>query len=71
MEMPQPKFRKYLQTGFATPSGKVELSSSVLADLGFDPLPYYRELPVQPDEFPYLVFTGVREDPFSDGSAKY
>ena len=64
MEVPQPKFRKYLQKGFATPSGKVELASSVLADLGFDPLPYYRELPVQPDEFPYLVFTGVREDPF-------
>ena len=64
MELPPPKYQKYRQTGFATPSGKVELASSVLADLGFDPLPYYRELPVQPDEFPYLVFTGVREDPF-------
>ncbi len=39
MEMPAPKFRKYRKTGFATPSGKVELYSSVLDDLGFDPLP--------------------------------
>ena len=31
--------KKYLETGVATPSGKVELSSSVLDDLGFDSLP--------------------------------
>lgn len=64
MEMPVPKFRKYRKTGFATPSGKVELSSSVLEELGFDPLPYYREAPRPSDEFPYAVFSGVREDPF-------
>ncbi|WP_165170937.1 molybdopterin-dependent oxidoreductase [Adlercreutzia sp. ZJ242] len=29
--------------GFATPTGKVELASSVLRDLGFDPLPNYAE----------------------------
>lgn len=28
---------------FVTPSGKVELASSVLAELGFDPLPFYEE----------------------------
>jgi len=64
MEMPTPQYRKYRSTGFATPSGKVELSSSILHDLGFDPLPYYREKPQPTDEFPYLVFSGVREDPF-------
>ncbi len=64
MEMPAPKFRKYRKTGFATPSGKVELYSSVLDDLGFDPLPYHREGPATSEEYPYLVFTGVREDPF-------
>ena len=64
MELAPPKFRKYRDKGFATPSGKVELASSVLSDLGFDPLPYYRELPGQSEEYPYLVFTGVREDPF-------
>ncbi len=64
MEAPTPKFRKYRKTGFATPSGKVELYSSILADLNFDPLPYYREGPSPDKKYPYLVFTGVREDPF-------
>ncbi len=64
MEMPTPGFRKYRKAGFATPSGKVELYSSVLDELGFDPLPYYREGPATSEDFPYLVFTGVREDPF-------
>jgi len=30
-------------TGFATPSGKVELYSNVLEELGYDPLPFYEE----------------------------
>ena len=56
--------QKYLRTGFATPSGKVELASSILGDLGFDPLPYHREGPLPSEEYPYRIFTGVREDPF-------
>jgi len=64
MEMPIPEYRKYRKTGFATPSGKVELYSSILEELGFDPLPYYREGPATSPEYPYMVFTGVREDPF-------
>ena len=64
MDMPVPKFRKYRKTGFATPSGKVELASSILEDLGFDPLPYHRPAPAPTPEYPYLVFSGVREDPF-------
>ena len=64
MEFEPPVFRKYRKTGFATPSGKVELASSILGDLGFDPVPYYRELPERPEDYPYLIFTGVREDPF-------
>lgn len=64
MELPPPEFRKYRKTGFATPSGKVELASSILGDLGFDPLPYHRPAPAPTKEHPYLVFSGVREDPF-------
>ena len=64
MDVPVPKFRKYRKTGFATPSGKVELSSSILAELGFDPLPYHRPAPEPTEDYPYLVFSGVREDPF-------
>lgn len=56
-------YRSYRRTGFATPSGKVELYSSVLAELGFDPLPYHRE-PAEDPAFPFRVFVGVREDPY-------
>lgn len=49
---------------FVTPSGKVELASSVLADLGYDPLPSYAE-PADPGaesgDFPYIAFAGYRE----------
>ena len=37
--------RKYEKHGFATPTGKVELHSSVLEGFGFDPLPYVPLLP--------------------------
>src|SRR5581483_7541824 len=56
-------YRSYRRTGFGTPSGKVELSSSVLAELGMDPLPYYREPPRDP-AYPFNVSIGVREDPY-------
>ena len=45
----RPGFKKYEKVGFATPSGKVELKSSVLESLGFDPLPYYRPDPPPED----------------------
>ena len=57
-----PEYQKYCKTGFATPSGKVELASSILEDLGFDPLPYFREDPPAPEGFDLMLFTGVRED---------
>ncbi len=61
---PAPVYRKYESTGFATPSGKVELASSVLAGLGFDPLPYYREDPPPDPRFPLCLIMGVREDEY-------
>ncbi len=64
MYLPEPAYRKYEQTGFATPSGKVELASSVLEGLEFDPLPYYREAPPADPRFPLELFMGVREDEF-------
>ncbi len=56
--------RKYLQTGFATPSGKVELYSEVLEGFGFDPLPYYREAAQPTDDYPLSLFIGVRDDQY-------
>lgn len=60
----KPEFRKYEKVGFATPSGKVELKSSLLEELGHDPLPYFREDPPVDPEYPLKLFTGVREDGF-------
>ncbi len=62
--MAPPRFRKYEETGFATPSGKVELASSVLDGLGFDPLPYWRDAPPPPADYPLTLFFGLRDDPF-------
>ena len=59
-----PRYRKYRETGFATPSGKVELKSSGLEALGYDPLPQFREDPPIDPEYPLKLFTGVREDGF-------
>lgn len=61
--MPIPEFRCYQAKGFATPTGKVELRSTVLEDRGFDPLPYYRDLLTPTEDYPYRVATGAREDP--------
>lgn len=57
-------YKKYENTGFATPSGKVELKSSVLDDLGFDPLPYWRDDPPFDPAWPFVMFMGVREDEY-------
>lgn len=62
---PRPEWRKYLQRGFATRSGKVELVPSLLEELGVDPSPRYTGPPyAQPDapaeEFPLQMIPGSR-----------
>src|SRR5258706_451544 len=64
VHMEKLRFKKYETTGFATPSGKVELHSSILESLGFDPLPYYRAEPVAQGRYPFMAFTGIREPEF-------
>ena len=56
--------------GFATPTGKIELYSTILEKLGYDPLPYYEEPPETPvsdpklaKEYPYILMTGSRFRP--------
>lgn len=63
-QLPDDPERKYIETGFATPSGKVELYSSILEDLGFDPLPYYREAAEPCDQFPLRMFIGLPDDEY-------
>ncbi|KAA3630377.1 MAG: hypothetical protein DWQ09_00655 [Proteobacteria bacterium] len=60
-------FRKYEQTGFATPTGKVELYSTIFEQLGYPPLPYYEPHPDSPvsvadpeNRYPLTVINGSR-----------
>ncbi|MDP2644132.1 MAG: molybdopterin-dependent oxidoreductase [Desulfobacterales bacterium] len=62
-----PEEKKYEQRGFGTPTGKVELYSTILEKLGFDPLPNYEEPPESPvstpelaKEYPLILITGGR-----------
>jgi anaerobic selenocysteine-containing dehydrogenase len=65
------RYRKYEKEGFATPSGKVELSSSLVEAMGFDPLPYYVEPPESPystpetyKDYPLIMTTGARTEAY-------
>lgn len=61
------KFHKYEETGFKTPTGKIELYSTRFEEMGYDPLPYYQEPPESPiatpelaEKFPLVLTTGGR-----------
>ncbi|MFC1995309.1 molybdopterin-dependent oxidoreductase [Chloroflexota bacterium] len=61
------KYKKYEERGFRTPSGKVELYSSIFEKFGYDPLPFYQENPETPvsapelaKEYPLILITGGR-----------
>jgi thiosulfate reductase / polysulfide reductase chain A len=65
------QYGKHEARGFKTPSGKVELASSYLESLGYDPLPYYQEPPESPfstpelaAEYPLILITGGRSQHF-------
>ncbi|UCF55985.1 MAG: dehydrogenase, partial [Deltaproteobacteria bacterium] len=51
--------RKMTGPGFPTPTGKVELYSTILEEMGYDPLPYFKE----PNESPYSTPELYREYP--------
>ncbi len=61
------KYRTYEQKGFHTPSGKVELYSTLFDKYGYDPLPRFIEPPESPfstpelmEEYPLILITGGR-----------
>lgn len=56
--------------GFATPSRRIEIFPSIFEELGYDPLPTYKELPETPfsnpkmaEEYPLIMTTGGRWSP--------
>lgn len=61
------RYRKYEDEGFRTPTGKIELYSTRLEAMGYDPLPHYEEPPESPlatpevaRDFPLVLITGAR-----------
>ncbi len=64
------RYYSYKKTGFATPSGKVELYSSALETLGCDPLPYYRNLETS-EEYPLKLFVGLREPQYFQSGQRH
>ena len=61
------RYFKHRENGFSTPTGKVELYSTILEKWGVDPLPKYTELPESPvsrpdlaNQYPYILNAGLR-----------
>jgi len=64
-------YYKYKEKGFSTPTGKVELYSTILEKWGHDPLPKYTEIPESPvsrpdllEDYPYILNAGLRTPTF-------
>jgi anaerobic selenocysteine-containing dehydrogenase len=64
-------YHKYEERGFSTPTGKVELYSTVLEKWGYDPLPKYTEVFESPvskpellEKYPYILNAGLRTPTF-------
>jgi len=67
----EPKFYKYKEKGFSTPTRKVELYSTIMERWGQDPLPKYTEIPESPvsrpdlaEQYPYILNSGLRTPTF-------
>ncbi len=67
----QMEYYKYREKGFSTPTGKVELYSTILEKWGRDPLPKYTEPPESPlsrpdllKRYPYILNAGLRTPTF-------
>jgi anaerobic selenocysteine-containing dehydrogenase len=58
------KTRTYLEKGFKTPSGKVELKSSLLERWGFPPLPHARDPEPPGNDFPLILTSRKPKDFF-------
>jgi anaerobic selenocysteine-containing dehydrogenase len=56
--------------GFATTTGKLELYSELLAELGAEPLPVPRVTYAAGEEYPYLLVTGARFHPYYASSLR-
>jgi anaerobic selenocysteine-containing dehydrogenase len=63
----KPPYRKYEQSGFPTPSGKMEFASTIMEEANYDSLPTFKEPKLSPrstpdvaKDFPLILTTGAR-----------
>ncbi|MGD8228171.1 MAG: molybdopterin-dependent oxidoreductase [Desulfobacteraceae bacterium] len=63
----KPPYRKYEKSGFPTPSGKMELASTIMEEANLDSLPTFKEPKLSPrstpevaKDFPLILTTGAR-----------
>ena len=68
----------YEKAGFQTPSGKIEIASSILAQHGHEALPVYKEPMESPESrpdlvgsFPLVMTSGARKLPFTHSQHRY
>jgi len=68
-------YRKYEREGFKTPSGKIELHSTIFEKFDYDPLPSYTEHPETPTsspelarEYPLILISGGRHVVYWQGA---
>jgi anaerobic selenocysteine-containing dehydrogenase len=71
------RYRKYLEKGFNTPSGKVEIYSSLCDKWGYEPLPVYHEpretpfsAPELADEYP-MILTSAHDKYYVHSQDRY
>ncbi|MFC1944595.1 molybdopterin-dependent oxidoreductase [Chloroflexota bacterium] len=71
------EYKEYERFGFGTATGKCELYSTVLEELGYDPLPSYQEPPrIQPkssemsEKYPLTLITGGRTLPYHHSGSR-
>ena len=72
IHFPPNEYKKYEKMGgFGTPTGKIELYSTILEKMGYDPLPHYyepKESPISNPEvakdYPLILITGGRFRPY-------
>ncbi len=58
--------------GFPTPTGKVEVWSTILEKHGYDPLPVYVEPPFSPNsEYPLILMTALRDPYYTTGKHRW
>lgn len=69
------EYRTYEKEGFKTPTGKVEIYSTIFEENGYDPLPNYIEPVESPlrtpellEKYPLMLFTGAKHVAYTQSS---